>query len=316
MGKGEIDIAEIFSARYVYLEKAKMFVRMHGDAPYGDGGEPHDVMNVLKKYGAMPQSVYNGLNYGTKYNSFDEIQAGLKGFIDGIVKQKKLTPNWEKAFSAIEDSYFGAVPETFYYNGKRYTPRSYADEVIGINPNDYIEMVSTEYQPKYEKVHMDVQDNWSHELCYNVEMNDITVIMDNALKNGFTIAWATDMSEKYFSWRNGVAFVPEKDFADMTEEERKTMFDNPPAKERVITPELRAKAFENWETTDDHVMHIVGMAKDQTGRDYYIVKNSWGESNDYKGYLYVSKAFVNYKTTTFMVHKDAMPKAIMNKFKK
>lgn len=319
MGKQPVDLAEIFTARNTYIEKAKQYVRMHGNLDYGDGGELHDIINIYAKYGAVPQSVYSGLNYGTTRNDFEEMQAALKGLLEGLVKRpnvKKLTPNWLKAYTAALDSYLGEVPETFFYNNKKYTPQSFAKEVVGINPEDYIEMLSYEHAPKYQNTFMAVPDNWSYDAAFNVEMTDFTKVIDNALKKGYSVMWASDVSEKYFSWRNGVAFVPEKKWEEMTYNEQRSLFDAPPIKERNITPEMRAEAFDNWETTDDHAMHIVGLAKDQNGREYYIVKNSWGVTNDYEGYLYVTKAYVTYKTTALMVHKGGVPTEILKKYKK
>jgi bleomycin hydrolase len=212
------------------------------------------------------------------------------------------------------DVYLGEVPASFDWKGKTYTPRTFADQVVGIKPAEYIEFSSFNNYPFYTQVPLLVQDNWDFQKVVNVPINDITTIIDYAIANGYTIAWATDVSEKYFSWKNGVAFVPEKNWEDMEETEQKSLF-NSKATERLITQELRQKAFDNYETTDDHGMHIVGFAKDQTGKDYYIVKNSWGEKNDYKGYLYVSKAYVQYKTTAFLVHRGAVPKDILSKIK-
>jgi len=184
--------------------------------------------------------------------------------------------------------------------------------VVGLNAADYIEMTSLNDQPYYQKVFLPVQDNWSFDYAYNIQIDDMTTLIDNALKNGYSVGWATDVSEKYFSWKNGVAYVPGKEFEDMTDEEKNDMF-NGPKPERVITPELRQIAFDNYSTTDDHGMHIVGLAKDQTGREYYVVKNSWGTTNDYKGYLYVTKAYVQYKTTAFLLNKNAIPQALRSK---
>lgn len=314
MGKKPVQLSQIFTAHCVYKEKAIPYVRMHGDFSWGDGGECHDVINMYAKYGAMPQELYTGLNYGTSKNKFGEMQAVLKGMLDAIVKNPngRLTTSWNKAFNAVLDAYLGPIPETFTWQGKSYTPRSFADQVVGINPSDYVELSSFTDQPYYKKATLMVQDNWSMQKVYNVKMNDMTDIIDNALKNGYTVAWATDVSEKYFSWKNGVAFVPEKDWEDMDEDEQKAVF-NGPKTERTITPEMRQKAFDNYETTDDHGMHIVGLAKDQNGKEYYIVKNSWGEKNDYKGYIYVSKTYVQYKTTAFLLHKNAIPSAIKTK---
>lgn len=314
MGKKPVDIAEIFTARCVYTEKADFFVRMHGAVSWGDGGSCHDVINMYEKYGAVPQTVYSGLNYGTTKNKFGEMQSILKGMLDAVVKNPngKLTPNWKAAFEAVMDVYLGKYPNNFIWNGKEYTPKSFAKDVVGINPADYIELSSFSDKPYYEKTTLMVPDNWSWDKVYNIRMNEMTDIIDNALENGYTVAWATDVSEKYFSWKNGVAFVPEKEWEDMEEEEQKKLFDGP-KEERKITAKLRQEAFDNYSTTDDHGMHIVGLAKDQTGKEYYIVKNSWGEKNDYKGYLYVTKNYVKYKTTAFLLHKKGIPTDIRKK---
>jgi bleomycin hydrolase len=315
-GKEPVELAQIYSARRVYTEKAENYVRMQGAITWGDGGACHDVINMYAKYGALPQSVYKGLNYGTTKNKFAEMQQVLKAMLDVYVKNPngKLTPNWKKAFEAVMDSYLGEVPESFEWQGKRYTPRTFAEEVVGLNPKDYVELSSFTNIPYYEQSILMVPDNWSMDKIYNIKFNDITRIIDHALSNGYTVAWATDVSEKYFSWKNGVAYVPEKDFEDMSDEEKKSMFDGPKP-ERVITAEMRQEAFDNFTTTDDHGMHIVGTATDQQGKEYYIVKNSWGTTNDYKGYLYVTKAYVQYKTTAFLLNKHAIPKDLAAKMK-
>lgn len=311
-GKEPVDISEIYTARCVYIEKAKNYVRMHGNLGWGDGGELHDVTNMYKKYGALPQEVYSGLNYGTDYNKFGEMQAALKGMLDGIIQNKNghLTPNWLPAFTAVLDSYLGKVPDNFEYKGKTYTPKTFAKEVVGLDANDYIELTSIPDEPIYTDVFLAVPDNWSFDRAYNVGVNDLTTSIDNALKNGYTVGWATDVSEKSFSWKNGVAYIPAKPYAEMSPIEREQMFTGPKP-EMEITPEVRQKAFDNYSTTDDHGMQIVGLAKDQNGKEYYIVKNSWGTGNDYQGFLYVTKNFVKYKTTALLMNKSAIPKAIM-----
>ncbi|THF49425.1 aminopeptidase [Flavobacterium supellecticarium] len=316
MGKQPVELSQIFSARNAYVEKGKMYVRMHGAVTLGDGGAFHDVMNMYRKYGAVPQTVYTGLNYGTDKNKFAEMSGVMEGVLAAVVKNPngELTPNWEKAYTAVIDAYLGQVPTSFDYKGKKYTPQSFAKEVVGINPDDYVEISSLQEYPYYSKFTLLVPDNWAFDQVYNVKMDELTEIIDNALKKGYTVAWAGDVSEKGFSWKNGVAFIPEKNFADMTPEEKADMF-NGPKPEMKITEELRQKAFDNYTTTDDHGMHIVGISKDQNGKEYYIVKNSWGLSNDYKGYLYMTKDFVKYKTTDIMVHKGAIPSAIAKKLK-
>lgn len=314
IGRQPIEISQIFSARNAYVEKGKNYVRMHGAVTLGDGGSLHDVTNMLKKYGAVPQEIYTGLNYGTSKNKFGEMAALTEGLLVAAVKNPngELTPNWIKAYEAVIDSYLGQVPQNFNYKGKSYTPQTFAKEVVGLNPDEYVEISSYSNAPYYTKTMLMVPDNWSFDMIYNVRLNDMTDIIDNALKNGFTVAWATDVSEKSFSWKNGVAYVPTVKVEDMTAEEKENMF-NGPKPEMEITEELRQKAFDNYQTTDDHGMHIVGVSKDQDGKEYYIVKNSWGATNDYKGYLYVTKNFIKYKTTAFMVNKAAIPAAIAKK---
>jgi bleomycin hydrolase len=315
-GKQPVDIAEIYTARCVYIEKAKNYVRMHGAVSWGDGGELHDVINIYAKYGALPQSAYTGLNYGTSNNKFGEMQDALKGMLDGIIKNAngKLTPNWLTAFTAVVDSYLGKVPEQFQYNGKTYTPQSFAKEVVGLNAADYVELTSLQDQPFYQKVFLPIPDNWSFDYAYNLQMDDLITVIDNALKSGYSVGWATDVSEKYFSWKNGIAYVPEKEFEDMSNMEKSDMFNGPKA-EKTITPAERQLCFDNYTTTDDHGMQIVGLAKDQNGKEYYIVKNSWGETNDYKGYLYVTKNYVKFKTTGVLLNKNAISKDFRGKLK-
>ncbi|MBB5620609.1 bleomycin hydrolase [Pedobacter cryoconitis] len=309
MGKAPIALSEMFSARNVYVEKGKNYVRMHGAVSLGDGGALHDVINMYRKYGAVPQVNYTGLNYGTKINKLGEMGAITTGILEAVVKNKTLTPNWEKAYTGAIDAYLGQVPEKFDYKGKSYTPQTFAKQVVGLNPDDYVELSSFNDHPFYSKFTLLVQDNWSFDQVYNVKVNEITDIIDNALKNGYSVAWATDVSEKSFSYKNGVAYIPAKPYDEMNEQEKATMFSEPKP-EMEITQENRQLAFDNYETTDDHGMHIVGLAKDQNGREYYIVKNSWGVTNDYKGYLYVTKNYVKYKTTAFLLNKGGIPAAI------
>ena len=314
LGKQPVELSQIYSARNVYVEKGINYVRMHGAITLGDGGALHDVINMYKKYGTVPREVYTGLNYGTDKNKFGEMAALIEGVLSAVVKNQngELTPNWQKAYAAVIDSYLGKVPENFNYKGKNYTPQSFAKEVVGINPDEYIEMSSFTNTPYYQKTTMMVPDNWSLDQVYNVKLNDMTDVIDNALKKGYTVAWATDVSEKTFSWKNGVAYVATKKFDDMTAEEKADLFNGPKA-EPEITPEMRQAAFDNYTTTDDHGMHIIGLAKDQTGKEYYIVKNSWGETNDYKGFLFVTKNFVKYKTTALLVNKGGIPAEIAKK---
>src|SRR5690606_7252010 len=222
------------------------------------------------------------------------------------------TSNWINAFTAAMDSYLGEVPESFEYRGQTYTPRTFADEVVGINPDDYVGISSFKEHRYYDTFVLLIPDNWSFESFYNVQMQDLTDIIDQALQKGFTVAWATDVSEKSFSWKNGVAYVPEKPIETMSSTELDDLF-NGPKKEAQITEDQRQAAFDNFQTTDDHGMHIVGTVKDQNGKEYYIVKNSWGETNDYQGYMYATKEFVKYKTISLLLHKDGLTKDMKGK---
>lgn len=312
MGKKPVEISQIFTAYYTYLEKAKTFVQLHGKQAQGEGGQLHDVLTIYRKYGAVPQEIYTGLREGQTRNNFSEMSNILHGMTENIVKGKKLTPNWQKAVTGVMDAYLGVPPQTFEYNGKTYTPRTWADQVVGINPDDYVGISSFKAYEYYKPFTLLIPDNWSFERFHNVKMNEITEIIDNALVNGYTVAWATDVSEKFFSWKNGVAFVPEKEFEKLSAKEQSELF-NGPKPEAIVTEDMRQAAYDDYSTTDDHGMHIVGLVKDQNGKEYYIVKNSWGASNDYKGYMYATKEFVKYKTISILLHKNAIQKGIRTK---
>lgn len=312
MGKKPVELAQIFTARNAYVEKGKMYVKMHGAVTLGEGGAFHDVMNMYKKYGTVPRSAYSGLQEGQTRNNFSEMSKMSESVLASVIKNDKLSENWVKAYTSVIDTYLGEAPTEFTYEGKKYTPKTFADQVVGVKAEDYVEISSLKEYPYYNKFTLLVPDNWSFDQVYNVKMDELVETVDNALKNGYTVAWAGDVSEKGFSWKNGVAFVPEIDFAQMTTEQKAEMFNGPKA-EKKVTEDDRQKAFDNYETTDDHGMHITGVAKDQNGKEYYIVKNSWGLSNDYKGYMYMTKEFMKYKATGIMVHKNAVPKAIAKK---
>lgn len=313
-GRKPVELSQIYSARCTYIEKGKNYVRMHGAVSLGDGGSFHDVLNMYRKYGALPQSAYTGLTYGNTKNKFGEMASVTTGMLEAIVKNPNgtLSPNWLDAYTATIDAYLGKVPQSFVYEGKTYTPQSFAKDVVGINPDDYVEITSFTDHPLYSKFTLLIPDNWSFDQLYNVKIDELTSTIDNALKKGYTVAWATDVSEKSFSWKNGVAYIPAVKFDDMTAAEKEEMF-NGPKPEKEITAEMRQQDFDNYNTTDDHGMHIVGLSKDQNGKEYYIVKNSWGTTNDYKGYLYVTKNFVKFKTTGIVVNKKGVPADIRKK---
>lgn len=283
---------------------------------------------LLKNMEWFPEEVYSGLNIGEEKHIHGEMDAVLKGMIDKVIenKNKKLTPRWHEAFEGMLDAYLGDIPETFTYKSKTYTAKSFGDE-LGINAENYVYITSYTHYPFYDKFILEVPDNWSWKGFYNLPLDEMIQVMDNAIENGYTIAWAADVSEKGFSWKNGVAVVPDEDIEELDGME-KDKWDNmskkdrqnvlysfeKPVKEKIITQELRQEAYDNYTTTDDHGMNITGMAKDQNGTKYYVVKNSWGDKNHcYDGYFYASEAFVRYKTMSILVHKDALPKAIAKK---
>jgi bleomycin hydrolase len=316
-GGPEIHLAKMYTARKAYEGKADTYVRMHGGIDYGDGGEPHDVVNMYARYGTMPEENYTGLNYGTTKNEFGEMQAVLKGMLEAVVKAPNhgtLTPSWKKAFSSVLDAYLGPVPETFTYNGKSYTPQSFAKDVVKLDPDDYEEFISVTNEPYWRKAVMMVPDNWEFQQDWNIPMEDMIAIIDNALRQGYSVSWGGDVSEPSFSWKNGIAYVPVTPASELTKEDKADLFTGPKP-EMAITPELRQQAFDNYTTQDDHGMQITGIAKDQNGTEWYIVKNSWGVKNDHDGYLYMSKNYVRYKTTSFMVNRKGIPSDILKKIK-
>ncbi|MBN1252585.1 MAG: aminopeptidase [Bacteroidales bacterium] len=331
IGKTDVpDLSEMFVVRNCYFDKAVKNVRLHGALNFGGGGAFHDVIYVLKNYGLVPEEAYSGLQYGEDNHVHGELDEVLKDYIDGVIKNenKKLSTAWKNGFSGILDAYFGQQFMKFTYKEKEYTPKSFAKSVVGLDEDDYVTITSFNHHPYYQPFILEIPDNWLWGQAYNLPMDVMLQVVDNSIENGYTVAWATDVSEKGFSHRNGVAIVPGKDIKEMNDTERSKWesltkkeqeallysFDNP-IEEKKITQQIRQEDFDNYETTDDHGMLIIGTAKDQNGKKYYIVKNSWAESNKYKGYLYVSEAFILYKTTNIMVNKNAIPKEIKKSLK-
>ena len=316
-GKSPVHLSKIYTARCVYLEKAENYLRMDGHLNYGDGGQAHDVTNMLAKYGTMPEDVYTGLINGATTNDFDSMQREILDYLKGWLAHNQVPANWKDTINMVLDNHLGKVPQEFSFKGKTYTPKTFAKEYTGLNAEDYVEIMSQTNTPYWQRGMLMVPDNWAFMENYvNVPLAALTEIIDGALKKGYTVEWDTDCSEPYFSWLNSVAIVPQgADTVNSKHLDKSTIANwfETVRPEMKITAENRQQAYNNKRTTDDHLMHIVGLAKDQNGDEFYIVKNSWGTQNVYKGFLYASKAFINYKTVAIMVNKNAIAPALKKK---
>ena len=326
-GGEELDLSEMWIVRNIYFEKAVKYVRLHGHLNMAVGGAFHDVTKGIEKYGIVPQEVYPGFNYGTDKPVFGEIDAVLKSYVEAIVqnKNKKLTTAWKDGLNGILDAYFGKMPEKFTYKGKEYTPQSFA-ESLPVKMSDFVFVTSYTHHPFYEQYIVEVPDNWMWETAYNVPLNELMQIVDNALANNYSVGWAADVSEKGFHRTKAIGIIPEDNIESMSgteaerwgrlsEQERQKelyAFDKP-VKEKKITQLMRQEAFDNYENTDDHGMVIIGTATDQNGNPFFKVKNSWDIRPPYGGYYYFSRPYVEYKTMEIMVNKNAIPKAIRKK---
>ena len=326
MGKPTVDLSEMFVVHQSYTDKADNFVRMNGTINFAGGGSFYDVMYTLKNYGIVPESEMSGLNYGEEKHRHGELDALTEAYVKTLVKNpnKKLSTAWKKGFTGILDAYLGERPKEFVANGKKYTPVTYAQS-LGLNMDDYVSLTSFTHHPFYSKFVIEIPDNWRWEESYNLPLDEFAKVFDYAIDNGFTIAWGSDVSEKGFT-RNGVAVNPEvkkenlpgSDQAKWLNISQKEMEEQiykvkGPQPEVNVTQEIRQRDFDNYQTTDDHGMVIYGTAKDQNGTKYYLVKNSWGTDNKYKGIWYASDSFVKHKTINIVVHKDAIPKEILKK---
>ncbi len=307
MERGEFDLSEMYLVRNVYPKKAERYVRMHGRSNFSDGGLSHDVMTTIKEFGIVPEEIYMGRASEDAEHNHHELQAVLEGMLNGLVANKEpLSRHWLTAYESVLDTYLGADPEQFRYKGKNYTPLSFEEKVLGINPDDYIELTSFNDRPFYQKVMLEVPDNWSNGMYYNLPLHELIKVMENALENGYSIVWDGDISEREFNFNKGVATVPLKDWKQKTlDEKRETGAMYEP--EKKITQQMRQEAFITQNTTDDHLMHIIGLVQDDNKTKYYLTKNSWGKSNKLGGYIYMSEAYIMLKTISLMVHKDALP---------
>lgn len=329
-GGPAMHLSEMWIVRHSFMDKAEKYVRMHGTINFAEGGASHDVTEGIKAHGIVPFEVYPGLNYGTEKPDFHELSVVLKAYLDAVVKTgdksgKALSTAWKRGFDAILDEYFGPLPETFTYEGKEYTPETFAAQ-LPIDLDNYIDISSFTHHPFYTQFIIEVPDNWMWGTVYNVPLDEMMQIIDHALEQGYTVSWGTDVSEKGFSRTKAIGIVPEADTESMsgteaerwgklTDREKEAAlykFDKP-GKELTVTQQMRQTAFDNYETTDDHGMLIMGTATDQAGNRYYKVQNSWNVLPPYDGFWYFSRPFVAYKTTSIMVNKQALPKEIARK---
>lgn len=323
--KGDsLDLSEMFVVGKSYRDRAVKYVRLDGHLNFAAGSSFGDVLHVINDYGIVPQDAMPGFNYGTDKPVHSELDAALKGYVDAIKSNpnRKLSTAWLRGFDGIIEAYFGEYPETFTVNGVEYTPESYRDH-IGFNYDDYVNISSFTHHPFYEPFIIEVCDNWRWDTAYNLPMDEMMEVMYNAINKGYTIAWGSDVSEKGFT-RDGLAVMPVEEkkvtagsdqerWVGKAKEEQKEEVKTELPKEMEITQEMRQEGYDRKTTTDDHGMHIYGLAHDQNGTMYFMVKNSWGETGKYKGIWYASDAFVRYKTLNIVVHKDALPKHIAKK---
>jgi len=309
LGKGEFNLSEMFVARHTYPRKAENYIRLHGNATFGEGSLSHDFFNTVRDFGIVPEEVYPGMLIDEKRHNHKEMFTVLKAMLDAVLKanRKQITPRWPAAFEAVLDAYLGEPPENFTYKGKQYTPNSFFQQQINLNLNNYIELTSFNHHPFYERMRLEIPDNWSYHNQYiNIPIDELEQIADHALKNGHSLVWDGDVSEKeYATLKTGYAIVPEKSLEEKTPEESDQAIAGPVA-EKEITQQLRQQTFDNFTTTDDHLMHIVGIAHDQNGTKFYLAKDSWDTNGKYKGYIYLSRSYFRLKTVAILINKEAL----------
>lgn len=311
MGKGRHDLSEMFAVRMIYPEKARRYVRYHGNSTLGSGSLSGDLLRVWREHGALPESVYDGRFVGQDRHNHAELDKVLKAMLDAVVSNpgKTLSPAWPEAVNGVLDAYLGAVPETFEYEGKTYTPRSFAD-MLGIDPGDYVELTSFAHHPFYTRIDLELPDNWAENLYYNVPLDELMAVLDRAIEKGYSVGWDGDTSERSFMHKKGVATMPAVDW-EARDSDAQDALGDAPEEELTVTQAVRQAMFDNYATTDDHLMHIVGIATDQNGTRYYITKNSWGTlRSEFEGYLNMSEAYVRAKTVSILVHRDVLPAAL------
>jgi aminopeptidase C len=325
-GKGSLDLSEMYIVSNSYFDKTDKYIRTGGKINMAPGSSFGDALYIWKNYGIVPEQIMDGLEYGEETHVHNELDAVLAGYVKALERNPngKLSTAWKKGIKGILDSYLGIIPEKFTYQGKEYTPRSFAAS-LDINPDDYISLTSYTHHPFYTSFALEIPDNWRWDSSFNIPVDELVRVVKNSIDKGYTVLWASDVSEKGFT-RKGVAIVPETDTKNMSgsdqekwlglsknEIDAKIYSLESVVKEKNITQEIRQTGYDNLQTTDDHGMHIFGVAKENNGETFFMVKNSWGETGDYKGTWYVSEPFLRYKTMNIVVHKSAIPSDILKK---
>lgn len=328
--KEDLDLCESFLVSKTYTDRADRNVRTHGDASFSQGGSFYDAIFCMENYGLIPEGImpYPITLYGDSLYNFTNFFPPMEAYIGAIAKSdaRKINPVWKKDVQGMIDNYFGVCPTEFEYKGKKYTPQSFVKDYLKLDPADYVSLTSYTHHPFYKSFILEIQDNWRWASSYNLPLDEFMRVMDEGVRAGYTFAWGADVSEDGFSRRSGknkcVATVPDtKQTAGVGSDQSRWTGEKAGAKiteadaagEKVITQELRQEGYDNWTTTDDHGMQIYGIAKDQHGKEYFMMKNSWGEMGPYKGFWYVSKPYVAYKTMNIVINKNAIPKDISKK---
>ena len=312
LGMPALDLSEMFMVRMTYPMKAKKYLRYHGKTNFSPGSLSHDVINIYSKHGALPESVYNGRPNGVQKHNHGQLQKELTKYLDNIIISGAVPVDWQYGFDSILNHYLGEVPQTFDYQGKTYSSKTFAKDHIGVNPSDYLTFTSFTHAPYFSKFVLEIPDNFADGSYLNVPMEDLYQIASHALSKGYTLAWDCDVSEKGFSSQQGLAIVPSDD--ELASAKSMNPLFSKPHDQKQITAEQKQAEFNSYSLTDDHLMHIVGLAKDQNNSPYFLVKNSWGDQPGFKGFLFASKAYFDLNTISILVHKDGVPDHILDKF--
>lgn len=299
MGKGKHNLSEMFVVKNIYKDKATNYVLRQGKAQFSQGALAHDFLNAAGRHGIVPDEIFSGLQNGKTKHDHGEMETVLTGMVEKMAGKKKLSPKWQQAVASVLDVYLGEVPERFEYRGRSYSPQEFAKE-LGFDRDNYVSLTSYTHHPFNKDFVLEIPDNFSNGSFHNVPIDDIISTIDNAIENGYTVAWDGDVSEKGFNAGRGIAVLPKNP-------NRRDMFTNV-GEEMKVTQEMRQETFLSFSTTDDHLMHLVGISKDAAGNKYYMIKNSWGKVGPYAGYIHMSEAYVRLKTVAIILHKDAVAK--------